>query len=95
MWQLLDKLSDLSQLVDKIGKRLADLEAENDALRADLKSKEMAVQSMQTEVDNLKEQHKLMTLTSSLPKGEHRKDVKLKINDMVREIDKCIALLNT
>jgi len=44
----------------------------------------------------LNEQVKLLKLASQIEGKEigSNKDVKLMINEMVREIDKCIALLN-
>ena len=46
--------------------------------------------------DLLNEQIKLLKLASQIEGKEigSNKDVKLMINEMVREIDKCIALLN-
>ena len=44
---------------------------------------------------DLEEQNKRIKLARSLQdSGETSLDVKLKINEMVREIDKCIAFLN-
>ena len=47
-------------------------------------------------VKQLKEQVKMLKLAKQIDgeEIEDNKDVKLMINEMVREIDKCIALLN-
>ena len=46
-------------------------------------------------IEDLEEQNKRIKLARSLQEsGETSLDVKLKINEMVREIDKCIAYLN-
>ncbi|MBL4657657.1 MAG: hypothetical protein JKX73_06625 [Flavobacteriales bacterium] len=46
-------------------------------------------------IADLEEQNKRIKLARSLQdSGETSLDVKLKINEMVREIDKCIAFLN-
>ncbi|MBL4755436.1 MAG: hypothetical protein JKY52_17800 [Flavobacteriales bacterium] len=46
-------------------------------------------------IDALEEQNKRIKLARSLEdSGETSLDVKLKINEMVREIDKCISYLN-
>lgn len=95
MSELLDKLIEVEEKVKRLAGRLSDLQLENDQLRADLKRKNDVLLSKETEISNLKEHQKLLTLASSLPSTDQRKDVKLKINDMVREIDKCIALLNS
>ena len=52
--------------------------------------------NLQNEINQLQEQVKLLKLAKQL-EGDSIKDtkeVKLKINEMVREIDKCIALMN-
>lgn len=46
-------------------------------------------------IEDLEEQNKRIKLARSLQEsGETSLEVKLKINEMVREIDKCIAYLN-
>ena len=46
-------------------------------------------------IEDLEEQNKRIKLARSLQdSGETSLDVKLKINEMVREIDKCISYLN-
>ena len=64
------------------------LEQENDASVADLESKKK-------EILNLKERIKLMNMSKSGDASKQEvKETRLKINEYVREIDKCIALLN-
>jgi len=60
--------------------------------------KEQLVKTLQegrAKIEDLEEQNKRVKLARSLQEsGETSLDVKLKINEMVREIDKCIAYLN-
>ena len=64
------------------------LKQENDVARADLESKEK-------EILNLQEKIKLMNISKSGDVSKQEvKETRLKINEYVREIDKCIALLN-
>ena len=64
------------------------LQQENDASVADLESKEK-------EILNLQEKIKLMNISKSDDASKQEvKETRLKINEYVREIDKCIALLN-
>ena len=64
------------------------LEQENNASIAALESKEK-------EILNLEEKIKLMNISKSGGTSENEvKETRLKINEYVREIDKCIALLN-
>ena len=50
--------------------------------------------TLQEQVIELNEKYKLLTLTQTLLKKEDKTDIKKKINDLVREIDNCIMLLN-
>ena len=64
------------------------LQQENDASVVSLESKEK-------EVVNLQEKIKLMNISKSGDASKQEvKETRLKINEYVREIDKCIALLN-
>ena len=45
-------------------------------------------------INDLKEKIKLLKIAKSTEKQEGAADARLKINEMVREIDKCIGLLN-
>ena len=48
----------------------------------------------QKTINELKDKIKLLKIAKSTEKKEGTVDAKLKINEMVREIDKCIGLLN-
>jgi len=50
--------------------------------------------ALQEQVAEFNEKYKLLTLTQTLLKKEDKTDIKKKINDLVREIDNCILLLN-
>ena len=64
------------------------LQAEKDQLLKTL-------QERKTAIENLEEKNKRIKLAKSLSEGnESSLDVKLRINELVREIDKCIAFLN-
>ena len=64
------------------------LQEENEDFVASLKLKEI-------EILNLQEKVKFMNISKSVDASKQEvKETKLKINEYVREIDKCIALLN-
>ena len=64
------------------------LQQENENFVASLKLKEI-------EILNLQEKVKLMNISKSVDTSKQEvKETRLKINEYVREIDKCIALLN-
>lgn len=95
MDQLMDKLSEVSKRIEQLGQRLTVAEEENEQLKVQLSESIHELKIKDQRISELSEKQKIITLAGSLPSGESRKDVKLKINDMVREIDKCIALLNS
>ena len=79
------KLTELYSIVKEDNKRLKN---ENSDLQGFIKSKEEAYHELETRYNTLK-------LTKTLMGQEiEGVDVKNKVNNLVREIDKCIALLN-
>ena len=65
-----------------------ELQKDNDALNTSLQEKVKQIVSLQDKV-------KLMNISKSIDTDkEGVKETRLKINEYVREIDKCIALLN-
>lgn len=65
-----------------------DLSSQNDVLRNE-------VQQKQSKINELEERmQKLALVKGILAESENSDDAKLRINKIVREIDKCIALLN-
>ncbi len=95
MSQLMEKLAEVSDNIQRLGNRTTELTSENEALKTQLADALQQLEHKNRQLTELGEKQKLLMLARSLPTDESRKDVKLKINDMVREIDKCIALLNS
>lgn len=81
----------LVKLVDKYNQfkiDISNLQQDNDLLSARLNDKE-------GEIVALKEKIKLINISKSVDVNkEDVKSTRLKINEYVREIDRCIALLN-
>mgnify|MGYP001477017261 FL=1 len=69
---------------------------ENKILNEKIYSLKNEKDELQALINQLKEQIKMLKLAKQIDGDEVKesKDVKLMINEMVREIDKCIALLN-
>ena len=55
---------------------------------------EELVRERDQKIKDLEEQNSTIKIATSLVTGEDTHDAKIKINRIVREIDKCIALLN-
>jgi peptidoglycan hydrolase CwlO-like protein len=85
-------------LKDKVKKLLSlynDLKAENTELKSQSEENKTIIKNKEAELDFLKNKYNKLKLAKSLlaSTGDSH-DAKIKINRIVREIDKCIALLN-
>ena len=83
------KVSKLIQLYQSVQKEKEEILTENNKLELDLSDKEKTIK-------RLEEKIKLLRITKSVgtQDDERNKESRQKINEYVREIDKCIALLN-
>ena len=82
------KVGKLIAKYDKLNADKLDLQRNNDTLNVRLQEKESQIVVLQDKV-------KLMNISKSVDTAkEDVKATRLKINEYVREIDKCIALLN-
>ena len=96
-------MSDVIQAISEIRNYVSDLQKnlDNSLKSNSLLDKKITLvnnekQELEEIVKQLKEQVKMLKLAKQIDgeEKENNKDVKLMINEMVREIDKCIALLN-
>jgi chromosome segregation ATPase len=95
MSDISNRINTLSEKLKRISKRMKDLEETNQKLeksnrelKAELAEKTEQSQSIQAECERLKLAKTLVSTSSDKPA------IKYKVNELVREIDKCIALLN-
>ena len=90
--QIIDSLeSKIGSLLSKIDR----LEEKNKALEAELSKSTLANQSQTQKLEALKKDYESLKLTNSLLGSEdYKRDTKLKINSLIREIDYCIAQLS-
>ena len=81
--------------IDKIAEKLSSLKKQNDELGFENKKLIENVKSYQKQIEELEKQLNFTKIAKSinLEKGD-KKDIKKVINEYVREIDKCISLLN-
>ena len=82
----------------KVGKLIEkgnQLKAENKSLKQDNDTLDAQLQEKKKQIVALQDKVKLMNISKSVDVSKQEvKETKLKINEYVREIDKCIALLN-
>ena len=79
------------QLADEVG-RLRALVSEKEDEVCDLKK---ALKDNETIINNLKEENKLVKLGNRLTESSDSAELKLKINQMIRTIDKSLEILKT
>ena len=85
---LKNKINKILSLYEKVKSENADLKKENDALLEDIKKKKHYIEDIEQKYENLK-----MARAMEISEGDSE-EAKVKIKRIVREIDKCIALLN-
>ena len=89
----------IQNIVDKLErlvKNYKDLQIENSKLQKDNDAFKVRLQEKEEIIVSLQDKVKLMNISKSLDTTDKDgiKATRLKINEYVREIDKCIALLN-
>ncbi|MEK6450666.1 MULTISPECIES: hypothetical protein [Myroides] len=94
MSELTDVVNSLEVKFARLVQRLNVLEAENKELKKTLLSAEEEIQRNEKQLDSIYEKYESLRLASSLlGSEENRRDTKLKINSLIKEIDQCIAHL--
>lgn len=94
-------MPEINELVDGIHakvKRLIilnnDLNSENGLLKKKQTELLREIGDQKTEIENLKEKYNFLKIAKSVKHSEGNAEIKKKIEELVREIDKCIGLLN-
>ena len=93
-------MSNLASTADKLRAKIEKLlhlhtalEGDNARLTEERFNLLKTIEDQKQVIRELEEANKLTRLAQQLPENGNQ-DLKLKINELVREIDKCIALLN-
>ena len=95
-------MNGLSELIDslevkffKLNKKLLQLEKKNQELQDELLLSKKNQQKQSGEIEILKNQLDTLKMVNSLlGSEENKRETKLKINSLIREIDYCIAQLS-
>lgn len=95
-------MSDIAEIVDtleikvkKLFTKLDGLEKESHDLKLELQKAARIINQQTSEMNALKKQYDALKLANSLlGSEENKRDTKLKINSLIREIDYCIAQLS-
>lgn len=91
------KLLEIKEQVQHVIYLHEDLKAEKQELIKKNKLQAEMIEEQQKLINDLQEQNKILKLARMISGGndQNSRDIKLRINQMIREIDKSIALLNT
>ena len=95
-------MSVIAEIIDtletKIGKlflKIKSLEKNNQELYVELKNAAVLMQNQSKEIESLKTQLETLKIANALlGSDDNKRDTKLKINSIIREIDYCIAQLS-
>lgn len=85
----------LENKVEKLFNKMKGLEKNNQDLKNELIKTASIIQTQSQEIEALKTQYETLKVANTLlGSDDNKRDTKLKINSLIREIDYCIAQLS-
>lgn len=85
----------LENKIEKLFIKINSLEKSNQDLKIELTKAAHIIQTQSQEIDALKSQYETLKIANALlGSDDNKRDTKLKINSLIREIDYCIAQLS-
>ena len=88
----------IDTLENKVGKlfiKIKSLEKTNQDLKIELTNAAAIIQTQSQEIEMLKKKYETLKIANTLlGSDDNKRDTKLKINSLIREIDYCIAQLS-
>ena len=95
MSEIVEIIDTLESRLQKLFNKIDHLEQTSAQLREELQKATTIMQQQTADMDVLKKQYESLKITNSLlGSEENKRDTKLKINSLIREIDYCIAQLS-
>lgn len=94
MREALDKIKGIKHEIKSLIEQQANLKNEIATLKHEQNTLKSELANYSKTIEFLTEKNKTLELANSLKQGEGNQNVKRRIDEMVREIDKCIELLN-
>ncbi|MCF8304325.1 MAG: hypothetical protein K9I94_13700 [Bacteroidales bacterium] len=94
----MDQVNDLlSGIEEKLGRLIEmkdQLEAEKQTLETENNELNHIIEQQKATINDLKQENRRLNTVNAIKKGQGTEEAKAKINEIVREVDKCIKLLN-
>lgn len=87
-------IANISKSVNKLLKEREEMREKLRKLNAEKEDLQQRTSDLDERIAALESEKKTLSIAKSLTGSEDRVEAKLRINELVREIDKCIALLN-
>jgi uncharacterized coiled-coil DUF342 family protein len=94
MGDVVTLVSGIEYKVRRLAERHTQLKDENDVLSSEIRELKKINNEQKQIINQLEEKIKVLKLTRTLGTHEGDVDSKSRINEMLREIEKCIGLLN-
>ena len=95
MSEIAEIVDTLENRIEKLINKMTILEKTNQNLKEELNQTASTIQNQSETIDVLKKQYEsLKTASSLLGSDDNKRETKLKINSLIREIDYCIAQLS-
>lgn len=94
MSEIAEIIDTLEESLKKLLQKIAFLEKKISSLDQDLSTASVIINTKSDEIEVLQKQNETLKIAKSLlGSDENKRDTKLKINSLIREIDYCIAQL--
>jgi chromosome segregation ATPase len=95
MSEIVEIVDSVESKLKKLFNKLEVLEQTNHDLKQQLSKTTTIIENQSTEIERVKSQYETLKMANSLlGSDENKRDTKLKINSLIREIDYCIAQLS-
>lgn len=93
--QGLEELIILNKKIDELLERYSGLKAKNSDLKDEIEILKRDLQVKNEKIKDLEDKYERLKITGALMgEGRNAAEARKRINELVREIDRCVALLN-
>ncbi len=94
MSEIVEIIDTLEGRLKKLFNKIDQLEQTSEQQKQELQKATATIQQQSSDIEDLKKQYETLKITNSLlGSEENKRETKLKINSLIREIDYCIAQL--
>ena len=95
MSEIAEIIDTLENRIERLFSKVRSLEDKNRILQEELNKTAVAFQNQTQALEGLKKDYETLKIANSLlGSDDYKRDTKLKINSLIREIDYCIAQLS-